>query len=283
MRGLALAGAAALIWSSAFAAAKFGIAACPPLLFLVLRFLAAGLIMLLWAATKGLRTRPREVAMLAGLGLPNFAAYLGLTTLALAHVPSAIVAAIVGVNPVVTVAAGALLLGERPSPRAVAALATGLAGVAVVTLPRAIAAPGGAWAGYAMAVGGLVALSLGTVLFRRYGTRAEPVFANAAQSLSAGLALLPLSALTENWSALRPGPAFLASQAWLVLVVSIAGYLIWFRMLRVGSLAAAAVVQFTIPPLGLAYGALLHGEALAATDIAGLVPIMLALVLINLR
>jgi len=281
--GLALAVAAALIWSSAFAAAKFGIAACPPLLFLVLRFLAAGLIMVLWAVAKGLSTRPREVAVLAGLGLVNFAAYLGLTTLALAHVPSAIVAAIIGVNPVITVAAGAALLGERPSRRAVTALAMGLAGVALVTLPRALSAPSGAAAGYAMAVGGLVSLSLGTVLFRRHGTRAEPVFANAAQSLSAGIALIPLSAATERWSSLSPGLPFLASQAWLVLVVSISGYLIWFRMLRLGSLAAAAVVQFTIPPLGLAYGAVLHGEVLAMTDLAGLVPILVALTFINLR
>lgn len=283
MGGFALAVTAALIWSSAFAAAKFGIADCPPLLFLVIRFLAAGAIMLGWAAARGIRTGPREVAVLAGLGLINFAAYLGLTTLALGWAPSAIVAALVGVNPVVTVALGAAMLGERPSRRALLALLLGLGGVALVTLPRALAAGGGGWQGYAMAVGGLFALSLGTVLFRRHGTRAEPVFANAVQSLGAGLALLPLSALAERWSALTPSLAFALSQAWLILVVSIAGYLIWFRMLRTGSLATAAVVQFTLPPLGLAYGALLHGERLAATDIAGLVPILAALALVNRR
>jgi drug/metabolite transporter (DMT)-like permease len=283
MGALPLAILAALIWGSAFAAAKFGLADCPPLLFLVIRFLIAGSLMLGWAASRGIRTNWRELAMLAGLGVLNFATYLGLTNLALAHVPSAIVAAVIGVNPVVTVAAAAAMLGERPTRRALAALALGLAGVAIVTLPRALSAPAGAALGYAMTVGGLAALSLGTVLFRRFGTRAEPVLANAVQSLGAGVALMPVSALSERWDTLAPSTAFLASQAWLIGVVSIAGYLLWFRMLRTGSLAAAAVVQFTLPPLGLAYGALLHGESLAMTDLAGLVPILCALVLINRR
>jgi drug/metabolite transporter (DMT)-like permease len=280
---LPLAILAALIWGSAFAAAKFGLADCPPLLFLVIRFLAAGALMLGWAAWRGIRTSLREVGMLAGLGVLNFATYLGLTNLALAHVPSAIVAAVIGVNPVVTVAAGAVVLGERPSRRALMALALGLAGVATVTLPRAISAAPGAAIGYAMTVGGLAALSAGTVLFRRFGTRAEPVLANAVQSLGAGVVLIPVSALSESWSTLVPTGPFLASQAWLIGIVSIVGYLLWFRMLRHGSLAAAAVVQFTLPPLGLAYGALLHGELLAATDIAGLMPILCALAIINRR
>jgi drug/metabolite transporter (DMT)-like permease len=283
MGALPLAILAALIWGSAFAAAKFGLVDCPPLLFLVIRFLAAGALMLGWAAWRGIRTTLAEVATLAGLGVLNFATYLGLTNLALAHVPSAIVAAVIGVNPVVTVAAGAAVLGERPTRRALLALALGLAGVAIVTLPRALSAPAGAAMGYAMTVGGLAALSLGTVLFRRFGTRAEPVLANAVQSLGAGVALIPVSALSERWSTLVLTAPFVASQAWLIGIVSIVGYLLWFRMLRHGSLAAAAVVQFTLPPLGLAYGALLHGEALGVTDIAGLVPILCALVVINRR
>jgi drug/metabolite transporter (DMT)-like permease len=280
---IALALSAALIWASAFAAAKFGIAHCPPLLFLVIRFSLAGLFMLGWAATKGIRSSPREVAVLAGLGLLNFATYLGMTTVALLHAPSAIIAAIVGVNPVVTVAAGAAVLGEKPGARALAALALGLAGVAIVTLPRAIAAGGAEAAGYGFAVAGLFALSLGTVLFRRHGTRAEPVFANGVQSLAAGLALVPLSAAMERWSTLTPSLALVASQAWLILVVSIVGYLLWFRMLRMRSLAAAAVAQFAVPPLGLAYGALLHAEVLWVTDLAGVVPILIAVILINLK
>lgn len=281
MAAFALALTAALIWASAFAAAKFGIAHCPPLLFLVIRFTLAGLIMLGRAATRGIRTSPREVAVLAGLGLLNFATYLGFTTLSLAHVPSAVVAAIVGVNPVLTVAAGAVLLGERPGARAPLALGLGLSGVAIVTLPRALAAASGEALGYTMAVGGLLALSAGTVLFRRHGTRAEPVLANGIQSLAAGLSLVPISAATEAWSTLSPSLTLVGSQAWLIGVVSITGYLIWFRMLRTGSLAAAAVAQFAVPPLGLAYGALLHAEALAVTDVAGLLPILLAVALVN--
>ena len=273
----------ALIWGSAFAAAKFGLTDCPPLLYLVVRFLAAGAILLAWAAVAGARTRPREVVVLAGLGLLNFGAYLGLTNLALLAVPSAIVAAVIGVNPVAATGFGVLLLGERITLRVALSLALGVVGVGLVTLPRALAAPSGAWWGYPAIVAALMLFALGTVLFRRHGARADPLIANGVQSLASGLALVPVSLAFEPWGALRATLPFLLSQAWLVLVVTVTGYLIWFRLLRTGTVAAASAVQFLLPPLGLAYGAALHGERLTAIDLAGLVPILAALALVRRR
>lgn len=281
--GLILPLAGALIWGSAFAAAKFGLADCPPLLYLVVRFLAAGAILLVWAAARGARTHPREVVVLAGLGLLNFAAYLGFANVALLAVPSAIVAAVIGVNPVAATGFGVVLLGERITGRVALSLALGVVGVGLVTLPRALAAPAGTWWGYPAIVASLLLFALGTVLFRRHGARAEPLIANGVQSFAAGLALIPVSRALEPWSALRVTLPFLLSQVWLVLVVTVAGYLIWFRLLRTGTVAAASAVQFLLPPLGLAYGAALHGETLTALDLAGLVPILAALVLVRRR
>jgi drug/metabolite transporter (DMT)-like permease len=76
---------------------------------------------------------------------------------------------------------------------------------------------------------------------------------------------------------------FLLSQAWLVLVGTITGSLIWFRLLCTGTVAAAAAVQFLLPPLGLAYGAVLQGETLTRTDLIGVVPILAALALARQR
>jgi drug/metabolite transporter (DMT)-like permease len=273
----------ALIWGSAFAAAKFGLTDCPPLLYLVVRFLAAGAILLAWAVLRGARTSAREVAVLAGLGLLNFAAYLGFANVALLAVPSAIVAAVIGANPVVAAGLGAALLGERITRRLAAALALGVAGVAAVTLPRALSVPAGLWWGYPTLIASLVSFALGTVLFRRHGARAQPLVANGVQTAAAGIALIPVSLALERWDALRLTAPFALSQTWLVLVVTIAGYLIWFRLLRTGTVAAAAAVQFLLPPLGLAYGAALHGEALTAADLAGVLPILIALALARQR
>jgi drug/metabolite transporter (DMT)-like permease len=281
--GLGLSLTGAVIWASAFATAKFGLVDCPPLLYLVVRFLASGAILLAWAAVRGARTHPREVAMLAAIGLLNFGAYLGFANVALLAVPSAIVAAVIGVNPVAATGFGALLLGERITWRVALSLALGALGVGLVTLPRALAGPAGDWWGYPAVVASLLLFALGTVLFRRHGARAEPLIANGVQTAASGLALIPVSLAFERWDALRLTVPFLLSQAWLVLVVTIAGYLIWFRLLRTGTVAAAAAVQFLLPPLGLAYGAVLHGETLTATDLIGVVPILAALALARRR
>jgi hypothetical protein len=66
----------------------------------VVRFLASGAVLLAWAAAVGARTRPREVVLLAGIKLLDLGACLGFANVALRAVPSAIVAAVIGVNPV---------------------------------------------------------------------------------------------------------------------------------------------------------------------------------------
>ena len=70
-----------LIWSSAFAAAKFALPDCPPLLLLSSRFLAAGVILIGLAAIAGrlMRVNGCTIASWAILGVFNSALYLGLS------------------------------------------------------------------------------------------------------------------------------------------------------------------------------------------------------------
>jgi hypothetical protein len=60
-----------LLWSSAFSVGKIAIADCPPLIFLAIRFLAAGVLMLGLAAVSGFRwtLSKRDVAVFAALGV----------------------------------------------------------------------------------------------------------------------------------------------------------------------------------------------------------------------
>ena len=69
-----------LLWSSAFSAGKIAVADCPPLIFLAVRFFAAGVLMMALAAVSGIPwtlTR-RDVAVFAALGVANQAVYLGI-------------------------------------------------------------------------------------------------------------------------------------------------------------------------------------------------------------
>src|SRR6185312_17029204 len=104
-----------LLWSSAFSVGKIAIADCPPLIFLAVRFLAAGILMLGLAAVSGFRwtLSKRDVAVFAALGVANQAMYLGIGFIALKTVSAGLAAVIISSNPIVAAVFAVMLLGER--------------------------------------------------------------------------------------------------------------------------------------------------------------------------
>src|SRR3569623_1509821 len=127
-----------VLWSSAFSAGKVAIADCPPLIFLAVRILAAGLIMLALTPLSGIRwtlTR-RDVGVFAALGVANQAVYLGIGYIALKTVSAGLAALIISANPIVTAVLAVLVLGERLTWRKALGLLLGLGGVAFIVQSR---------------------------------------------------------------------------------------------------------------------------------------------------
>lgn len=271
-----------LIWSSAFAVGRFALEDCPPLTFVALRFLLAGALMVAWAGWRGaLRgLTGRALAVVAVLALFNQALYLGLSFGVLGRVSSGLTSLIVSANPVLTAGAAALLLGERLSGRRLLGLALGIGGVALVVQSRLGAGVEDA-AALLFTFGALAALTTGTLLFKALDSRL-PLLANAGpQSLLGGLMVLPAAWLVEGVALPAFTPQFVAATTWMVLVSSIGGYLAWFALLTRGSATTASAWHFTLPPLGLLFGWLLHGEPLAWTDLAGIVPVAAGIALVT--
>ncbi|MEW5727834.1 MAG: DMT family transporter [Pseudomonadota bacterium] len=270
-----------VIWSSAFAAGKLGLADAPPLTYLTLRFLAAGLTLTaVLAALGGFRgLTGREVALLAGLGVLNNALYLGLVFVGMTRVPSGLMTLIVSANPVLTALVAAPVLGERLTARKLAGLLLGVAGVAVIVRQRL--AVGDDPGGMALAVGALVSLVAGTIAFKRAGLTRSILEANAVMVLAAGLALAPVALLAEDVGALRPTAGLAASLAWTALAVSVGGYALWFHLLRAGSATAASAYHFLMPPLGLLFGWAALGEPVHWPDLAGILPIAVGIALVT--
>lgn len=271
-----------LAWSSAFAAGKIGLADCPPLLLLALRFLIAGSLLVAVAGMRGeyRGMSLRTIAVLALLGLLNHALYLGLSYSGMTIVPSGLTALIVSANPVLTAALATVLLGEAMSLRKAAGLALGVAGVALVVRGR-LGAGLDEPAGIALVVGALCALSLGTLLFKRLAPNAGLLAGTGVQVLVAGMALLPVSMGLEDVGSLRVTASFAGSLAFQVLVVSIGAYLLWFHLLQRTTATEASAYHFLMPPLGMLFGWLLLGEAVQPVDLLGIVPVALGIRLVT--
>jgi len=271
-----------LLWSSAFADAKLAISDCPPLILLALRFLAAGVLTL--GATTLLR-RPwtlgrRDVAVFALLGVANQAVYLGLGYVGMRSMSSGLAALIISTNPILTAVLATLFLGERMTWRNVSGLLIGLAGVAFIVQSR-LSGSADHLVGILFSVAALVSLVAGTILFKRMAPKGDLWAGNGVQGLAAGLAMLPFAAAFESTADIVPSWRLLATFAYLVLLVSIFGYLLWFHILSVSGATAASSYHFLMPPLGLLFGWLLLGEHIAATDLIGIVPVALGIYLVT--
>jgi drug/metabolite transporter (DMT)-like permease len=270
-----------LLWSAAFVASKVAVTYCPPYLVLSLRFLLAGLLILLIAPMRGLRWNlsRRDVAVFAVLGILNNALYLGLSYLGLRTVSAGLAALIISTNPVLTAVLATLVLGERMTWRKVVGLVLGVAGVAYIVADR-IALGTDATSGVVFTLGALVSMVAGTILYKLLAPQGSLWIGNGVQNTAAGLVLIPFAAFADSGTITLNWQLALAF-AFLVLFVSIFAYLIWFHLLDAFGATAASSFHFLMPPLGMLFGWLLLREHIALSDLLGIVPVALGIWLVT--
>ena len=282
LRNAALAFPFVLIWTSAFPAAKIGLIDSPPLLFLSLRFLAAGVLMLAWAHWRGTlrKLTLQELGVLSALGLLNHALYLSLSWTGMGSLSSGLSTILISANPIVVAVLSSYILREPLTHQKVLGLALGFLGVAFIVRNR-IGSATDTLEGFLLVLAALLTLALGTVMYKKWPVRTDIVTGTGFQIILSGLFLLPLALLMENWAEMAWTPTFAGAFVWLVLVVSITGYQLWFNLLDRGSASAASVWFFLTPPLGLLAGAWLLDEPLNWIDFLGIVPVVLGIVLVT--
>ena len=263
-----------LLWSSAFAVGKIALQLSPPQLFLGIRFLLAGLVMVGFAVISG-GYRPIGIdgwTKLAALGVINQAGYQGLAWIAMGKVSSALAAVIISINPIFIAMLAVPVLGERMSMRRGAGLVLGLIGVVIVLSSR-ITVSGEDVGGILIMAVSLASVVVGSVLFKKWHTGAPLSVAVGGQFLSAGVLLLTLGLITEDPGQIQFGADYVWVMAYIVFGVSIGAVGLWFYLLTHGSASDASALHFLMPPFGLMFGWLLLDEHAALGDFVGIVPI----------
>ena len=270
-----------LIWSSAFIAVKISLQSSPPLFLMASRFLVAGSVLLAFARLRGHRMppRPREWWPLALLGLLNFGLYLGLTAVALQHLSAGMGAVLASTNPLMLAVLAPWVLGERVGALKALGIVTSFAGV--VWMMGSRLGDENRPSAMVLVVISITCLVAGTLLFKRMRLDYDLLVLNGAQLLAAGIVTIIPSVLFEPVGDVRLTPSFLASQAYLVVVVSWIGMATWFWLLRAGDATRASAWFFLNPVLGLVLGALLLGEPLRAQDLAGAVAVAAGIYLVQ--
>jgi drug/metabolite transporter (DMT)-like permease len=271
-----------LLWSSAFAVTKLALMDCPPLLLLVTRFLLAGAVMIGAAAATRTTWRFtwRNVAVFALLGVVNNALYLGLNGVGMRSVSAGLSALITSANPVLTALLAAGFLGERLTWRKAIGLVLGVGGVGFIVEGRIIGGIDDP-IGVAFSIAALVSLVGGTILFKRLAPNGGLWIGNGVQHLAGAFVLVPFAFGSEPVADVVPSWRLLAALAYLALLVSVIGCLVWFHLLMVAGAMTASAYHFLMPPLGMLFGWLLLGERLAWPDLIGVVPVALGIYLVT--
>jgi drug/metabolite transporter (DMT)-like permease len=268
-----------LIWSSTYLAMAIAVAELPAFLMASLRFVAAGLVMLVIAMRRGVRIPGlREWLRVLPIGALLFVGGNGFVAIAQLSVSSGGAAVVVATMPIWVGVLGAFT-GEKPSSREWFALALGFGGVLVLMggpslsgeplhLLAIVAAP--------------VAWAIGSLLARRLpATPAtkDPFMLPAMQMLTGGIGLALVAGIRgERWPVDASADAWLAV-GYLWIFGSLIGFTAYSWLLRNARPVVATSYAYVNPPLAVVIGALLHGEPLAWSTLAANVMIVIAVML----
>ncbi len=288
----------AAVWGSAFMAIKAGLGtpSAPggffetPVLFAAIRYDIAGVLMLgyaAWAVEDWLPSGRRQWATVAVGSVLLIAAYHALLFVGETDptVTSAAAAVIVSLNPILTTGFSRLLLPEN-SLTAVGAvgLLLGVVGAGVLANPD----PSNLLAGGVVAKGlvflAVTSFALGAVLTERLDTELS-IETMEAWSMLGGALLMHVAAvgLGERVAAVRWTFEALWSLAFLAVLASAVGFLIYFDLLeRLGSVEIN-LVSYVAPLFAAFSGWLVLGETPTITTWLGFGIIVVGFVLLKRR
>ncbi|MGD0481379.1 MAG: EamA family transporter [Terracidiphilus sp.] len=266
------------VWGATFFAIRVGVREVPPLLFCAMRFVAAGLLVYLWATAKR-EQQPTARQWLSAflLAFLIFVVDYGLLFWAEKRVPSGIAAMIMATIPVFMALSEIIILRtQRLTARLSVALLAGIAGVAVLMSRSIIFGKLSGMpidtAGAAGLIVGAITWSIASALARKLPLPASKVMSSGAQMLAGGVMLVAVSAARGEWRGFHllavSGSAWIAL-VYLVFAGSIAGFTAYVWLLHHESPTKVGTYAYVNPVVAVIIGYFLGGELLGARTVLG--------------
>ncbi|MCJ2094122.1 EamA family transporter [Methylobacterium sp. J-072] len=269
--------AMAFIWGAGWLPTKLAMEVLPPIFFACLRFSFAALGFLVMARLRGFTLRvERPGRVLAASMLITTACY-ALVFWGLAQAPSGLAAVVnLGLMPIFLIGIGAAYGQEPITPRRIAAIVLGLAGLALLFSGRL----GGGGEGGQAALGlgavalGTFAYAWGTVISRPLVRVTPPVVLAFWQSGLGTLGLIPICLAVEGWD---PGhfaaigdPRVLQGLAVMVGGGSLIAFPIFLMLLSDWGAFRAGLYAFVSPVIAVLVGYAFAGERIDAAEAVGM-------------
>lgn len=263
---------AILIWGFAYVVTKSGLDAVPPMMFALLRYTVASLLLVPLALARGGLSRlprPAPWKTLLLMAIAGVTLYYILFNLALAYTSASQTALIQSAFPAIVAVMAVVWLRERVTRQRVAGIGLAIVGVVLIVATQADATARDPLLGNALAFASVLSWSTYTILAKRV-SNADPIAVTAVITLIGTVMLVPV-ALIENADV---SLSAIPRDGWLAIIylgglASAAGYLLYSRALRdIDASLVGAFINLS-PVIGVVSGVLVLGEALTTTAILG--------------
>ncbi len=273
-----------LAWGSAYPVIRYGIVSgATPITFAAARYALTALsIAGVAAVTRLPRPSARAMVLSAVIGLPIVGVYGLLLYVGEQTTSGSLSAILIAVAPfLTTLFALSLLPGESVNRIGYVGLAAGFVGVIVlVAPPPGVQLATSIWGPIAV-VGAAGSFALGSVLLRKWRPEGETLWGVSMQFVVATVFLFALVPVLEPRPSLPVTSPVLLSLAYLLLVPSTIGYVLYFYLHhRIGP-GQTNVVAYINPIAALSIGVFLFAEPFEWWELAGFALILIGLTLLT--
>lgn len=220
-----------VVWGTTYLGIKVGLEAdLPPALFAGLRCLPAGFILLGIAKLRGasLRAGTPDLRILAVVGILLLVGGQYGTFLAEQSIPSGLAALVVALLPLwIALAESALPDMRRPGPLGWVGLVIGFMGLGILLWPRLSELESGVaeLSGIAIQILATWLWTAGSIVSKRNPVKLDPMVTTGYQMLIAGVVLVGIGTVLDEWSRLQFTPQGIGAMVYLTLVGSCIGFM----------------------------------------------------------
>jgi len=273
------------LWSTGFVGAKYIVPYAEPFTFLTIRYFLAALILfaIAYAFKQPLKLNKEQFKASFAVGILLHVIYIGGVFYAVSlGVSAGISAVIVSIQPVLVSLLAVPLLGERLRWVQVVGLFLGVAGIALLLLPKVFQGDYTASTsivGIVICVIALLGTSGGYLVQKKLGGEIPFLSGTGAQYAISAIAFAILSVATED-QIIQWVPEFFFGLAWIVFMLSIASIVLLYGMLRTGSASKVSSLYYLVPPVAAIQAYFLFDEVIGFVGIIGMAFAGLGVVLV---
>jgi drug/metabolite transporter (DMT)-like permease len=274
-----------VLWGGSFFFNKLALAEWPPFAVLLVRVGLGALALQVIVRLAGLSMAVGRSYWLAffGMGILNNVIPFSLFLWGQQQIASGLASILNAMTPIFSVMVMHAFGGERATGAKIAGVLAGLAGVAVLMGPDALAGLGLNLLAQLACVAATISYAFSGLYGRRF--RELPPLVTAAGQLSASTLMTAPIVLVMHppWTLPVPSQQGLLALLGLALVSTALAYAIFFRIMRRAGPSNVMLVTFLIPVSAILLGSGLLGEELLPRHFVGMAAIFLGLALIDGR